>query len=210
MGAGAFGIVIACREKHDKRKRFAMKIAAQNHPQAQAFLKREKDFLSDMNHPNVIRVQPMNREYKNLVIMKMELGKETISNYLERHQRKTGECGLPEREVASIMKGLFRALNYLHEKKNIIHRDIKPDNIVMGSHSDLTKVKLVDFGLAVKDSLDTITDFAKCGTFLYKPPEQMTNVFDYAKKADIWASGIIMFYLLTGRHPIWHEGINKI
>ena len=109
-----------------------------------------------------------------------------------------------------MMKGVFRALHYLHEKKNVIHRDIKPDNIVMGSTRDLSKVKLVDFGLAVKDSLDTIMDFAKCGTFLYKPPEQMTHVFDYAKKADIWASGIIMFYLLTGRHPIWHEGINKI
>ena len=113
----------------------------------------------------------MSREYKNLVIMKMELGKEAISTYLERHQAKTGQMGLPEEEVAKIMKGLFRGLNYLHETQNIIHRDIKPDNIIIGSHKDLTKVKLVDFGLAVQNQLDTIMDFAKCGTFLYKPPE---------------------------------------
>ena len=74
----------------------------------------------------------------------------------------------------------------------------------------MSKVKLLDFGLAVQDSLDTITDFAKCGTFLYKPPEQVTNIFAYAKKADVWASGIIMYYMLTGRHPIWKEGISKI
>ena len=108
------------------------------------------------------------------------------------------------------MRGLFRALAYLHEEQNVIHRDIKPDNIILGSHKDLSKVKLLDFGLAVQDSLDTITDFAKCGTFLYKPPEQVTNIFAYAKKADVWASGIIMFYLLTGKHPIWKEGMNKL
>jgi len=108
------------------------------------------------------------------------------------------------------MRGLFKALAYLHDEQNVIHRDIKPDNIILGSHKDLSKVKLLDFGLAVQDTLNTITDFAKCGTFLYKPPEQVTNIFAYAKKADIWASGIIMFYLLTGRHPIWNESINKI
>ena len=107
------------------------------------------------------------------------------------------------------MRGLFRGLAYLHDIQNVIHRDIKPDNVVLSSNSDLGRVKLVDFGLAVQDSMDTITDFAKCGTFLYKPPEQVTNVFAYAKKADIWAAGIIMYYLLTGRHPIWREGISK-
>ena len=53
-------------------------------------------------------------------------------------------------------------------------------------------------------------DFAKVGTFLYKPPEQVTDNFSYAKKADVWASGVVMFYMLTGRHPIWHEGITKV
>merc|ERR1719469_1571447 len=113
-----------------------------------------------MNHPNVIHVKEMRREYKNLVIMKMELGKETISSFLERHQKKTGDIGLSEEACAKIMKGMFRGLAYLHDNQNIIHRDIKPDNIIIGSHKDLTKVKLVDFGLAVQDSLDTIMDYA--------------------------------------------------
>ena len=127
--------------------------------------------LKGMRHQNIIRVYEMQHEYTNLISMKMELGKESLSRYLERYQQRTGQDGLPEEECAKIMKGLFRALEYLHDHKNVIHRDIKPDNIILGSHKDLTRIKLLDFGLAVQDSLDTITDFAKCGTFLYKPPE---------------------------------------
>jgi len=107
-----------------------------------------------MNHPNIIKVFEMRCEYKNLVIMKMELGKETISSYLTQHQTTTGEAGLPEETCAKIMKGIFRALAYLQDERNVIHRDIKPDNIILGSKKDLAKVKLVDFGLAVQDSLD--------------------------------------------------------
>ena len=47
------------------------------------------------------------------------------------------------------MKGLFRALAYLHDEQNVIHRDIKPDNMILGSFKDLSKIKLIDFGLAV-------------------------------------------------------------
>jgi len=48
--------------------------------------------------------------------MKMELGKESISAYLEKHQAQTGQAGLPEEQCAKIMRGLFRALAYLHEE----------------------------------------------------------------------------------------------
>lgn len=69
--------------------------------------------------------------------------------------------------------------------------------------NDLSTVKLIDFGLAVKSDKVSIQDFAKCGTLLYTPPEQVMNNFAYAKvsnlncnlvqKADMWAVGIIMY-----------------
>ena len=107
------------------------------------------------------------------------------------------------------MQGLFRALEYLHDKINMIHRDVKLENIVIGSHKDYSKVKLIDFGLAVQSTHGNITDFAKCGTHLYRPPEQVSNVFSYAKKADIWAAGIVMYTLLCGKHPLYQPKMSK-
>ena len=79
------------------------------------------------------------------------------------------------------MKGVFQALEFLHDEVNVIHRDLKPENIVVMDYEDLTKVKLIDFGLAVKSTKQSIQDFAKCGTLLYTPPEQVLQNFAYAK-----------------------------
>ena len=84
VGAGGFGIVIACRDRSSNKK-FALKITSEDHVQAAASLRREKSMLAAMSHPNIIRVYDMRQEYKNLVIMKMELGKESISAYLEKY-----------------------------------------------------------------------------------------------------------------------------
>jgi serine/threonine protein kinase len=79
------------------------------------------------------------------------------------------------------MKGIFSALEYLHDHVNVIHRDLKPENIVIVDYDDLSSVKLIDFGLAVKSTKSSIQDYAKCGTLLYTPPEQVLNNFAYAK-----------------------------
>ena len=89
VGAGGFGVVIACLDRSSNKK-YALKIASQDHATAANSLCREKVMLSGMRHPNIIRVYETRQEYKNVVIMKMELGKETISNYLENYQLRTG------------------------------------------------------------------------------------------------------------------------
>ena len=77
--------MLACRDRWSNKK-FALKIASTEQAQAATSLIREKTILAGMSHPNIIRVYDNRREYKNIVIMKMELGKETISSYLERQQ----------------------------------------------------------------------------------------------------------------------------
>lgn len=79
--------------------------------------------------------------------MSLKLTKESLSEYHLR-QRKKGKA-LSEENCSKIMKGIFQGLLYLHDQKNIIHRDLKPGNILIGSYKDLTKIKLIDFGLAV-------------------------------------------------------------
>ena len=106
--------------------------------------------------------------------MEMELGLETLEQYQTRVK-------LTEAQSAQIMVGVFSALEYLHDEVNVIHRDLKPENIVIMDYDDLTKVKLIDFGLAVESTKNSIQDFAKCGTLLYTPPEQVLNNFAYAK-----------------------------
>lgn len=79
------------------------------------------------------------------------------------------------------MRGIFLALEYLHDEVNVIHRDLKPENIVIMDYDDLSKVKLIDFGLAAESNKNSLQDYAKCGTLLYTPPEQVLNNFAYAK-----------------------------
>jgi serine/threonine protein kinase len=69
------------------------------------------------------------------------------------------------------MKGIFSGLQYLHDEKNILHRDLKPGNILIGSYSDLSKIKIIDFGLAILDKQNAKMDYEKCGTLSYQPPE---------------------------------------
>lgn len=75
----------------------------------------------------------------------MELGLETLESFMTKKKLTDMQC-------SQIMKGVFSALEYLHDDVNLIHRDIKPENIVLTDYSDLTKVKLIDFGLTVKSS----------------------------------------------------------
>ena len=69
VGAGGFGIVIACKDRTTNKK-FALKIAARYHAHAFSSLRKERAMLSEMSHPNIIKVFEMRKEYKHLVFMK--------------------------------------------------------------------------------------------------------------------------------------------
>ena len=114
-----------------------------------------------------------------------------------------------EEEMASkIMKDICKGLSQIH-KQNYIHRDLKPENILIAEQGDGEFVaKIADFGLTAevpsnvsngKDKINSVT-----GTILYMAPEQATGQ-RYGKRVDMWALGVIVYEMLTGKHPFFKD-----
>ena len=108
-----------------------------------------------------------------------------------------------DEDASQIIKCIFEAMEYLHNN-NIVHRDLKPDNILIADANDLTTIKIADFGLSAKYehacycSLDQ-----QVGTLIFMGPELILKK-RYSKGVDVFATGIIMYMLLTGgEHPLY-------
>jgi calcium/calmodulin-dependent protein kinase I len=109
-----------------------------------------------------------------------------------------------ERDAKACMKQLLKGIEYLHSR-NIAHRDLKLENLLLMKKNDISRVKIVDFGLAkraAESHLETI-----CGTPQYVAPEVIQGVpgNKYDPKVDMWSAGVIMFILLGGYPPFYDE-----
>ena len=98
------------------------------------------------------------------------------------------------------MRSLFQAVNHAHAQ-NIVHRDIKPDNIMITSNDT---VRLIDFGLAANSANKRgLTEIA--GTPYYMAPEVIQGA--YGKQSDLWSLGVILYTLVSGYLPF--QGDNQ-
>eukprot|EP00201_Polytomella_parva_P009010 CAMPEP_0175059356 /NCGR_PEP_ID=MMETSP0052_2-20121109/12388_1 /TAXON_ID=51329 ORGANISM="Polytomella parva, Strain SAG 63-3" /NCGR_SAMPLE_ID=MMETSP0052_2 /ASSEMBLY_ACC=CAM_ASM_000194 /LENGTH=491 /DNA_ID=CAMNT_0016324899 /DNA_START=278 /DNA_END=1750 /DNA_ORIENTATION=+ len=109
---------------------------------------------------------------------------------------------LPEETVQHIAKQLVRALHYLHSNR-IIHRDMKPQNILIGSNG---VVKLCDFGFARAMSCNTMVLTSIKGTPLYMAPE-LVQEQPYNHTVDLWSLGVILYELYVGQPPFYTNSI---
>lgn len=122
-----------------------------------------------------------------------------------------------EEEIASkIAKDICMGLAHIH-KKNYIHRDLKPENILLNittsSQLETTYLgKIADFGLTAEVNANVFSEQDKInqitGTVLYMAPEQATGQ-RYGKRVDMWAVGVIVFQMLTGKHPFYVHNDNE-
>ena len=99
------------------------------------------------------------------------------------------------------MKTILSAVSYIHDL-GIIHRDIKTSNILLQNNNDLTSVKIIDFGFGDQKGLSLTSYDDHVGTLIYMAPE-IALLHDYTKSVDVWAVGIIMHIILTGKHPFY-------
>ncbi len=157
-----------------------------------AKFKREAEAVANITHPNIVNVYDVGQEGKvHYIVMEYVDGqnlKEIIKN----------EGVLDEYTALDITKQIAQALSAAH-KKGVIHRDIKPHNILISSEE--RQVKVADFGIAKAVSNSTITNIGSIiGSVHYFSPEQAKGQ-PVANNADLYSLGIVLYEMLIGRVP---------
>ena len=187
-GGGGFGEVFVCQRDTDNET-FAMKVLLpdQDDDTVKRF-KREVRLLSSLDHPNVVKVVDMQLDTKRLSYV-MPLYATSLDKELE------GIAG-DEGRIAKIFTSILDAVVYAHAE-GVIHRDLKPGNILMNHDGDLV---VSDFGLGRRLDSKSLLTTSKVGigTPLYTAPEQWTDLKNVDERTDVFSLGRILLVLYTG------------
>ncbi len=203
IGEGGFGSVWMAEQMEPVSRRVALKIIklGMDTREVIARFEAERQALAMMDHPNIAKVLDAGATDKGRPFFVMELVKGvTITRFCDEQQLGTNER-------LALFSDVCAAINHAHQK-GIIHRDIKPSNVMVTMHGDKAVVKVIDFGIA-KATQGKLTDktlFTRfeqfIGTPVYMSPEQAaTSGLDIDTRSDIYALGILLYELLTGKPP---------
>ena len=183
---------------HKLNRNVAVKVLKSEYVEDEKFLKKfetEAQAVARLSHPNIVNIYDVGMEDGiNYIVMELAEGI-TLKEYI----RKKGY--LSPKETVEISTQIASAISHAH-KNHIIHRDIKPQNILV---SDTGIIKVTDFGIAKATSSNTVTSTATAmGSVHYISPEQAKGRF-CDEKSDIYSLGITMYEMVTGHVPFDHE-----
>ena len=191
IGTGGMADVYKARD-YKLNRYVAVKVLKREFREDVLFVKKfqsEAQSAAGLTHPNVVNVYDVGED-RGLYYIVMELVEGiTLKDYVQ----KKGQ--LTPKEVISIMVQVCEGIESAHNN-NIIHRDIKPQNIIISKEG---KVKVTDFGIAKAISSNTISTNAM-GSVHYTSPEQARGGFSDAK-SDVYSLGITMYEMITGHLP---------
>lgn len=201
LGEGAFAEVY--RVKHRFLGRQAMKVFKQTVDDAEEVVDMlgEAILLSRIGHPNIVRVFDANTietEQGTRGYFTMEY---VPGGTLDMFWQSFGEKHVQTETCVDIIKQVCRGLRVAHDANPpIIHRDIKPQNILVGYEAEGLRVRLSDFGLAKElNPLSLLASAA--GTLAFKPPEVFGHTRNDSRAADVFAVGVTMYLLLADELP---------
>lgn len=182
-----------------------------NHQESKERFLTEAKILADINHPNIVEIHNIGYIDRQIPFIEMEFVEGTsIKNLLTQHQR------LPPMVALSIAYFTSQALHYAHIKNytlygkvyhGLIHRDIKPDNIVISKDG---VVKLMDFGVARPSEVSLHTVGAKIvGTLIYLSPEQL-NGTQLDHRSDLFSLGTVLYEMISGNRVFPHKSLQDL
>eukprot|EP00906_Rhabdomonas_costata_P029426 RCo041529 len=197
LGAGAYSEVYECTSKESGEK-FAVKVTLKGKKGIVASVQQEFEVLKILHHPNIIRsVELLESVQKFYLITELVEGVDLLPKILSSQQYY---C---EAEASRLLTQLLSAVRYIHGR-GVVHRDLKPQNMIFTNSDLVSSLKLVDFGSAITlQAGETATQVV--GTVKFMAPE-MIRLEPYTEKIDIWAVGVILYIMLTGREPFPFEG----
>ena len=195
LGHGASGVVHLAWDTL-LRRRVALKEIRVAGPEIERVLS-EARLLDRLQHPRIVAVHSVD-QVDGAILIDMEwVDGRNLADIL----RERDGAPLPLPQALHVATALLDALAYAHERR-ILHRDIKPGNLLIGT--DGTTVKLTDFGLA--EALGSRSVAEGGGTFPYMAPEDFAEGAASDVRSDLWAVGVVVYEMLTGRRPFTAHG----
>ena len=199
VGEGAYGIVYKCKNKETGKYVAIKRFKEVEDDLVKKTMKRELKMLQKLHHPNVVDFQEAYKRKGNLYLV-FEFVDKNLLELLQEHPQ-----GLDPTLIRHLIYQLCKAIKYMHDQ-NIIHRDVKPENLLI---TDKMELKLCDFGfsrLISGSCTEKLTDYV--ATRWYRAPELLLTQGKYGKEVDYWAIGCIMGELVDG-NPLF-PGENEI
>jgi serine/threonine protein kinase len=204
IGEGGFGVVFHAEQQQPVRRKVALKVLkpGMDTRQVVARFEAERQALALMDHPNIARVFDGGETDTGRPFFVMELVRGLpITDFCDQNQ-------LGVRERLALFVHVCQAVQHAHQK-GVIHRDIKPNNVLVTLHDGKPVPKVIDFGVskAIHQEMTErtlFTNFAQMvGTPLYMSPEQAEmSGLDIDTRSDIYSLGVLLYELLTGSTPL--------
>lgn len=220
IGEGGMGDVYLAQQQEPVRRQVALKLIQWDAEPQQVVerFQREKQMLASMEHPNIARIIDAGTT---------DLGYSYIVMEFVNGSHLIDYCCLKNPDIQSRVKLLLqccRAIQHAHQK-GIIHRDIKPNNVMVTEVDGEPTIKIIDFGIAkasMNDSIKKSNEYTSSivnlltnsltyrgnspGTPPYMSPEQFSNrSSDIDTRSDVYSLGAVLYYLLTQQHPFSEE-----
>eukprot|EP01132_Coremiostelium_polycephalum_P009013 gene9013-11034_t len=190
IGSGKFSVVKSATEK-STGKQWAVKIMKKSVVEEQTLV-REVEIMREIKNPNIISLHEIfETENEILLVLELVTGGELFDKIVER-------VSYTEEDASKLVNTLTKVIQYLHNK-DIVHCDLKPENLLYSDNSEQAIIKLCDFGLSQRCPQGTSLR-SLVGSLTYMAPE-INNCTGYGKPADLWALGVIVYILLCGFPP---------
>lgn len=203
LGTGGFGITYKVKDK--KGQIYALKTLNATMQNRDDFQEQQVKFINEaltlkgFSHPHIVKVYEIIQEKELFGVLMEYIDGISVSKYIENNGKLTETLSL------KYIDQIAQALQYIH-KSNYLHRDIKPDNILLRNNSE--QAVLIDFGLARIIATQNMTNLFTHG---YGPIEQYQTQGDFGHHTDIYALAATLYYLLTATIPVsaFNRKINK-